>query len=125
MLASLSSSLTAEVARNGLLAVAVFMGLDALVPAGGAIVMLGAGALAAGAFAGHHPALFGVDLGIGLGAYVALASAGTLGYLVGALIGWWIGRRGGRPFLERWGDMLHLGPANMTRAEGWFARRGQ
>ena len=124
-LASISSTLTVEVARNGLLAVAVLMAVDALLPAGGALVMLVAGALAAGAFAGHHPELFGVDLGIGLGAYVALASAGTLGYLAGALIGWVIGRRGGRPFLERWGERLHLGPANMTRAEGWFARSGQ
>jgi membrane protein DedA with SNARE-associated domain len=125
VLASISSTLTVEVARNGLLAVAVLMALDALLPAGGALVMLVAGALAAGAVAGHHPALFGVDLGIGLGAYVALASAGTLGYLAGALMGWLIGRRGGRPFLERWGELLHLGPANMERAEGWFVRRGQ
>jgi membrane protein DedA with SNARE-associated domain len=121
----LSTSLTAEVARNGLLAVAVFMALDALVPAGGAIVMLGAGALAAGALAGHHPALFGLDLGVGLGAYAALAMTGTLGYLAGSLIGWAIGRRGGRPFLARWGELLRLGPARMTRAEQWFARHGR
>ena len=125
LLASISSTLTVAVSHHGLLAVAVLMAFDAVVPAGGALVMLVAGALAAGAFAGHHPMLFGVDLGIGLGAYVALASAGTLGYLAGALIGWLIGRRGGHPFLERWGELLHLGPANMTRAEGWFARHGQ
>jgi membrane protein DedA with SNARE-associated domain len=121
----LSSALTAEVARNGLLAVAVLMALDALVPAGGALVMLVAGALAAGAFAGHHPALFGLDLGVGLGAYAALATTGTLGYLAGSLTGWAIGRRGGRPFLARWGDLLRLGPARMTRAEQWFGRHGR
>jgi membrane protein DedA with SNARE-associated domain len=125
LLASISSTFTEMVSHDGLLAVAVLMAVDALLPAGGGVVMLLAGALAAGVFAGHHPTLFGLDLGTGLGAYVALASAGTLGYLVGALAGWLIGRRGGRPFLERWGDPLHLGPANMARAEGWFARHGQ
>ena len=125
LLASVTSAFTDTVSHDGLLAVAVLMAVDALLPAAGGIVMLAAGALAAGVFAGHHPSLFGADLGTGLGAYIALASAGTLGYLVGALVGWLIGRRGGRPFLERWGDLLHLGPANMARAEGWFARRGQ
>jgi membrane protein DedA with SNARE-associated domain len=125
LLASISSTFTDTVSHNGLLAVAVLMAVDALLPAGGGVVMLVAGALAAGVFAGHHPTLFGLDLGTGLGAYIALASAGTLGYLAGALAGWLIGRRGGRPFLERWGNLLHLGPANMARAEGWFARRGQ
>jgi membrane protein DedA with SNARE-associated domain len=125
LLASISSAFTDTVAHDGLLAVAVLMAVDALLPAGGGIVMLVAGALAGGVFAGHHPSLFGLDLGTGLGAYIALASAGTLGYLVGALGGWLIGRRGGRPFLERWGDLFHLGPGNMARAEEWFVRRGQ
>jgi membrane protein DedA with SNARE-associated domain len=125
LVASISSTFTDAVTRDGLLAVAVLMALDALLPAAGGIVMLAAGALAAGVFAGHHPTLFGVDLGTGLGAYIALASAGTLGYLLGALVGWLIGRRGGRPFLDRWGDLFHLGPVNMARAEEWFLRRGQ
>lgn len=125
LLASISSTFTTMVSHDGLLAVAVLMAVDALLPAAGGIVMLVAGALAAGVFAGHHPTLFGLDLGLGLGAYIALATAGTLGYLVGAMAGWVIGRSGGRPFLERWGDRLHLGPANMARAEGWFVRRGQ
>jgi membrane protein DedA with SNARE-associated domain len=125
LLASISSTFTNTVADNGLVAVAVLMAVDAVLPAGGGIVMLVAGALAAGVFGGHHPSLFGLDLGTGLGAYIALASAGTLGYAAGALAGWLIGRRGGRPFLERWGDRLHLGPANMSRTEAWFARYGQ
>lgn len=125
LLASISSTFTDTVAHNGLLAVAVLMAVDAVLPAGGGVVMLGAGALAAGVFGGHHPSLFGLDLGTGLSAYIALATAGTLGYVAGALAGWLIGRRGGRPFLERWGDGLHLGPANMARAEAWFARYDQ
>jgi membrane protein DedA with SNARE-associated domain len=125
LLASISSTFTDTVSHDGLLAVTVLMAVDALLPAGGGVVMLVAGDLAAGVFAGHHPTLFGLDLGTGLGAYIALASAGTLGYLAGALAGWLIGHRGGRLFLERWGNLLHLGPANMARAERWFAHRGQ
>jgi membrane protein DedA with SNARE-associated domain len=125
LLASLTSTFTNMVARDGLPAVAVLMAADALLPAAGGVVMLVAGALAAGVFAGHDPALFGLNLGTGLGAYVALASAGTLGYLIGAWVGWLLGRYGGRPFVERWGHLLHLGPSNMARAEEWFAMRGE
>src|SRR5262245_56642297 len=55
-------------------------------------------------------------------AFVAVAVVGTHGYLTGSLVGWWIGRRGERPFLERHGRWLHLSPARMQRAERWFAR---
>jgi membrane protein DedA with SNARE-associated domain len=125
LLASISSTFVNAVARDGLPAVAVLMAADALLPAAGGVVMLVAGALAGGVFAGHDPALFGLNLGTGLGAYLALASAGTIGYLAGALIGWLIGRFGGRPFVDRWGHLLHLGPANMATAEEWFALRGE
>ena len=50
--------------------------------------------------------------------------AGTLGYLIGALIGWAIGRSGGRPLLERHGSWLHIGPETLERAEHWFERFG-
>ena len=38
--------------------------------------------------------------------------------------GWAIGRAGGRPFIERHGRWLHLGPQRFRRAERWFARYG-
>ena len=54
----------------------------------------------------------------------AAVAAGTLGYLTGSLAGWAIGRAGGRPFIERHGRWLHLGPQRFRRAERWFARYG-
>ena len=48
--------------------------------------------------------------------------AGTLGYLVGAIVGWWIGVYGGRPLLDRHGRWLHLAPEQLGRAERWFDR---
>jgi membrane protein DedA with SNARE-associated domain len=87
--------------------------------------MLYAGAVAAGVFPGANGVtLFGSRIGFGAGAFVTLALAGTLGYLVGSLIGWAIGRYGGRPLLERHGSWFHLSPARLDRAEAWFGRWG-
>ena len=54
----------------------------------------------------------------GLPAYVAVALAGTIGYTIGAIVGWAIGLYGGRPYLERHGRWLHLehGEARSRRA---------
>jgi membrane protein DedA with SNARE-associated domain len=109
---------------GGVYAVFVLMAVDALLPVGGELVMLYAGALAAGAVAGQAPVLFGWHPATGLEAYVVVALAGTLGYLFGSLGGWAIGARGGGPLIERHGRRLHLEPANLARAERWFERFG-
>jgi membrane protein DedA with SNARE-associated domain len=75
--------------------------------------MLFGGALAAGAIAGHTgPSLVGVIV------------AGTLGYLLGSMVGWAVGHIGGRRLVERHGRWLHLGPRRFERAERWFERYG-
>ncbi len=109
--------------HHGVLAVFVVMAVDAILPVGGELTMLLAGALAAGALTGSTVVL-GHDIGTGLGPYLVLATAGTLGYLAGSLLGWQIGRSGGRPLLERHGRWLHLGPKRMIAAERWFDRHG-
>ena len=125
MLASLSSSFTSQVASHGAYAVFILMLIDAVLPAASELVMLYAGAVAAGVFSSaHHVSLFGAKIGFGAGAFVVMALAGTLGYLAGSIVGWWIGLRGGRPFLERHGRWLHLGPERLDRAERWFDRWG-
>ena len=63
-------------------------------------------------------------LSTGAESYVVLALSGAVGYLVGALAGWWIGARGGRTLIERHGPRLHLGPDTFSRAERWFGRYG-
>ena len=125
MLASISSSFTSQVGSHGAYAVFLLMAIDAVFPAASELVMLYAGAVAAGVFSSaHHVSLFGAKIGFGAAAYVVMALAGTLGYLVGAIAGWWIGLRGGRPLLERHGRWLHLGPERLERAERWFERWG-
>jgi membrane protein DedA with SNARE-associated domain len=121
VVASLSSSLTTFVRDHGLAAVFVLMLVDAVFPAASELVMVVGGALAAGAF-GASVSLFGTHIHTGFWSYVAISLAGTIGYLVGSIIGWAIGRYGGRPFLERYGRWVHLGPPTIDRAEQWFQR---
>jgi membrane protein DedA with SNARE-associated domain len=121
----MTAQLTAWIGHHGAYAVFAIMALDALLPVGGELTMLYAGALAAGAIAGQHPILLGHHLQSGLESYVVLALAGTLGYLLGSLVGWGIGRSGGRSLLERHGRWLHVTPENLDRAERWFDRHGR
>ena len=117
--------MTSQVASHGAYAVFVLMAIDAVFPAASELVMLYAGAVAAGVFgSAHHVSLFGAKIGFGAGAFVVMALAGTLGYAVGGVVGWWIGLRGGRPLLERRGRWLHVTPERLDRAERWFERWG-
>ena len=125
MLASVSSSFTSQVATHGAYAVFLLMMVDAVFPVASELVMLYAGAVAAGTFSSAAGiTVFGITIGYGFGAYLVMALAGTLGYLVGALIGWAIGLYGGRPLLERHGRWFHITPENLARAEAWFDRWG-
>jgi membrane protein DedA with SNARE-associated domain len=112
-LASLTSSLTKLVGDHGLYAVFGLMALDAVFPAASELVMLYAGAVAAGVFA-SHVSLFGSRISSGFDSYLAMALAGTIGYLLGAIGGWAIGY---------WGDQrLHVSERKLAKARRWFDR---
>ena len=122
--ASLTSSVTQWISDAGLYAVFVLMFVDAILPAASEVVMVYGGAVASGAIAGQSVSLFGWQLSSGFPSYVAVAVAGTIGYLLGSLLGWAIGDYGGRPLLERHGRLFHLGGDRLERAERWFERWG-
>ena len=122
--ASVTDALTSLVGNHGLYAVFFLMLVDAVLPAASELVMLYAGALAAGAFTGQNVVLFGWQIDSHFWGFMAMSLAGVLGYTVGSVIGWWIGYYGGRPLIERRGRWLHLGPENLDRAERWFERWG-
>jgi membrane protein DedA with SNARE-associated domain len=124
ILGEITDLLTTLIGDYGLYAVFGLMLLDAVFPAASEPVMVYSGAVAAGAFAGQSTVLFGYEFDDGAPAYVAMAGGGTLGYTIGSILGWWIGVRGGRPFLERHGRWLHLNEAKLDRAERWFGRWG-
>jgi membrane protein DedA with SNARE-associated domain len=113
-LASVSSTLTTLVGDHGLYAVFVLMAIDAVLPAASELVMLYAGAVAAGAFAGQHVTLFGSRIPSGFDAYLAMALAGALGYLLGAIVGWAIGYYGDKRF--------RFSERKLAKARRWFDR---
>ena len=124
MIASVTGSITSAIGDHGIYAVFLLMALDAVFPAFSELVMLYAGALASGAIEGASVTLFGHTISSPGWAFVAMALSGTIGYTVGAVVGWAIGIYGGRPLLERHGRWFHLGPERMERAERWFERWG-
>jgi hypothetical protein len=97
ILSGLTDAVTSAIGDYGLYAVFSLMLIDAVFPAASELVMVYAGALAAGAFPNQDVTLFGRTIDEGLPAYVAIALAGTIGYTVGAIGGWAIGLYGGRP----------------------------
>jgi len=112
-LGSVTSTLTTLVGDHGLYAVFGLMALDAVFPAASELVMLYAGALAAGVFA-SHVSLFGSRIPSGFDSYLAMALAGTIGYLLGAIVGWAIGYYG----VER----LRVSERKLAKARRWFDR---
>jgi membrane protein DedA with SNARE-associated domain len=118
----ITDAVTTAIGDHGLYAVFVLSMIDAVFPAASEVVMIYAGALAAGAFPDQDVVLFGHTIDSGLAAYVAVALAGTLGYTLGGIGGWAIGIYGGRPYLERHGRWLHLDAERLDRAERWFER---
>lgn len=54
------------------------------------------------------------------GAFVA----GTAGTIVGSLLSYWMGLRGVRPFLEKYGKYVHVTPRHLDVTYRFFDRRG-
>jgi membrane protein DedA with SNARE-associated domain len=124
IVASITETITRWIGDAGIYAVFGLMFVDAVFPAASEVVMVYGGAVAAGAFAGQNVTLAGADISHGFPAYVAIALAGTIGYLLGGVAGWGIGAYGGRPLLEERGRLFHLDAARLDRAERWFERWG-
>jgi len=102
---------------GGLPAIFVLMALgSACIPIPSEVVMLFAGFAVAdpgGAGANHRLTMTGIVL------------AGLLGTLVGSWIAYAVGRGGRLELMERHGRLVHMGPAQMERADRWFARWGE
>ena len=114
--------MTGIVAHHGVYAVFVVLVASAMIPAASELVMLYAGAVDGGAFAGPTVNVCGSSVHSHVWGYVAVALAGTLGNVLGAAIGWWVGERGGRALLHRYGRYIHVNDAKLARAERRFDR---
>src|SRR6188768_2670122 len=95
--------------RWGYLAVAGSIGVESFgIPAPGQTIMVAA-AIYAGA---GRLNIYGV-------AAIAFIAA-----VLGDNIGYWIGARGGRKLVHRWGKYIFITPARLDWAEKFFAKRG-
>ncbi len=51
--------------------------------------------------------------------------AGAIGCNVGSILAYWVGSRGGRPWLERYGKYVLISHHDLAWADRWFARYGE
>lgn len=88
---------------------------SACIPIPSEVVMLFAGFAVAdpGSSGAHHHLTM-----------VGIVVAGLLGTLAGSLVAYGVGRGGRLELLERHGHLLHMGPAQIDRADRWFQRYG-
>lgn len=109
ILASLAGIITGVIAAGGLPGVALLMAIEsACVPLPSEVIMPFAGYLVS---TGHFPLL-------------GAATAGAIGCNLGSIVGYEIGKRGGRPLALRYGRWLLIGPGEIDAAERFFARYG-
>jgi membrane protein DedA with SNARE-associated domain len=109
ILAALAAILFGVIASGGYLGIVLLMAIEsACVPLPSELIMPAAGYLVStGRF----------DL------YLA-ATAGAIGCNLGSIVGYEVGKRGGRPAAERWGRYLLIGPGELDAADRFFARFG-
>jgi membrane protein DedA with SNARE-associated domain len=121
VLASVTETIVNEtshfVRTGGLPAIFVLMALgSACIPIPSEVVLLFAGFAVAdpgSSGAQHHLTMTGIVL------------AALLGTLVGSWIAYAVGRGGRLELFERHGHLVHMGPAQIERADRWFQRYGQ
>jgi membrane protein DedA with SNARE-associated domain len=54
-----------------------------------------------------------------------VAMLGTMANVLGSWLAYWVGLRGGRPLIERWGRYVFLREHELDRAHDWFERHGE
>ena len=53
------------------------------------------------------------------------AIAGAIGCNLGSELAYWVGAKGGRPAIEKYGRLLLISKRELAMAERWFERRGE
>jgi membrane protein DedA with SNARE-associated domain len=55
----------------------------------------------------------------------AVGLAGAVGCVLGSLVAYWVGSRGGRPLIEKYGKYVLVSKHDLDLADRWFARYGE
>src|SRR5512137_2238791 len=50
---------------------------------------------------------------------------GAAGNVVGSWVAYWVGQKGGRPFLEKYGKYVLISKHDLDRADEWFGKYGE
>lgn len=62
--------------------------------------------------------------GLGIGYVILAGFCGAVGNVFGSLISYWVGDKGGVPFLKRYGKYILISNHDLERANHWFGRYG-
>jgi len=109
ILAALATFAIGVISSGGYLGIALLMAIEsACIPLPSEIIM---------PFAGYLVSTGQFNL------YLA-ATAGAIGCNLGSIVAYEVGKRGGRPFVERWGRYLLIGPDELDKADRFFDRFG-
>ena len=54
-----------------------------------------------------------------------VALAGAVGCVLGSLVAYWVGMKGGRPLIEKYGRYLLVSTHDLDLADRWFEKRGE
>ncbi len=109
LLAILATFTVGVISGGGYLGIVLLMAIEsACIPLPSEIIM---------PFAGYLVSTGRFDL------YLA-ATAGAVGCNLGSIVGYEVGKRGGRPVAERWGRHVLIGPGELDAADRFFARFG-
>ena len=103
------------ISSGGYLGVILLMALEsACIPLPSEVIMPFAGALTLASIAGTAK-----PMNIHL-----VAFAGALGCALGSAVAYWVGAKGGREFVFKYGKYILLRRHDVEKSEAWFAKRG-
>jgi membrane protein DedA with SNARE-associated domain len=104
--------------------IALLMGIEsACIPLPSELIMPYAGAMSDAGVAGELSAQFGLTLPVFN--LVLAAIAGALGCNLGSELAYWVGAKGGRPAIEKYGRYVLVSKHELETADRWFARGGE
>jgi len=109
ILAPVAAWIIATISAGGYLGIVLLMGIEsACIPLPSEIIM---------PFSGYLVSTGRFDLWL-------VATAGAIGCNLGSIVGYEVGKRGGRAFIGRWGRYVLLNMEHLSQAERFFARWG-
>jgi membrane protein DedA with SNARE-associated domain len=104
--------------------VALLMAIEsACIPLPSELIMPYAGALTDAKVAAELSAQYGLP-SLPVFSLLWAAVAGAIGCNIGSEIAYWVGAKGGRPAIEKYGRYLLISKHEMDLADRWFERRG-